>query len=156
MAPNHYLKQCWLTSRAEMIQQAHDTIRFMVWCTWYDTFHDTFVIPYNDIYCSLHICTIPVCWCIVWVLLPSVVLGCAHLTAISLCMLKFLFCIIIPPASTKLKGGYTGFTLSVRLSICLSVRLWTESCSLCIFNNTHRIHFIFAHIIKQLQKVCGM
>ena len=57
---------------------------------------------------------------------------------------------IIPPASTKLKGGYTGITLSV----CPSVRLWTESCSLCIFNNTHRIHFIFAHLIKQLQKVC--
>ena len=31
----------------------------------------------------------------------------------------------------------------VRLSVCLSVRLWTESCPLCIFNNTHRIHFIF-------------
>ena len=58
--------------------------------------------------------------------------------------------IIIPPASTKLKGGYTGITLSV----CPSVRLWTESCPLCIFNNTHRIHFIFAHLIKQLQKVC--
>ena len=58
--------------------------------------------------------------------------------------------IIIPPASTKLKGGYTGITLSV----CPSVRLWTESCLLCIFNNTHRIHFIFAHLIKQLQKVC--
>ena len=35
-----------------------------------------------------------------------------------------------------------------------SVRLWTESCPLCIFNNTHRIHFIFAHLIKQLKKVC--
>ena len=34
------------------------------------------------------------------------------------------------------------------------VRLWTESCPLCIFNNTCRIHFIFAHLIKQLQKVC--
>ena len=37
---------------------------------------------------------------------------------------------------------------------CPSVRLWTESCPLCIFKNTHRIHFIFAHLIKQLQKVC--
>ena len=58
--------------------------------------------------------------------------------------------IIIPPTSTKLKGGYTGITLSV----CPSVRLWTESCPLCIFNNTHWIHFIYAHLIKQLQKVC--
>ena len=33
----------------------------------------------------------------------------------------------------------------VRLSVCPSVRLWTESCPLCIFINTHRIHFIFAH-----------
>ena len=54
------------------------------------------------------------------------------------------------PASTKLKVGYTVFTLSV----CSSVHLWTESCPLCIFNNTRRIHFIFAHLIKQLQKVC--
>ena len=66
--------------------------------------------------------------------------------------------IFIPPASTKLIGGYTGITLSVcpsvRPSVCPSVRLWTESCPLCIFKNTHRIHFIFAHLIKQLQKVC--
>ena len=31
---------------------------------------------------------------------------------------------------TKLKGGYTGFTLCV----CLIVRQWTETCLLCIFN----------------------
>ena len=42
----------------------------------------------------------------------------------------------------------------VRLSVRPSVRLWTESCPLHIFKNTHRIHFIFAHLIKQLQKVC--
>ena len=60
--------------------------------------------------------------------------------------------IIIPPASTKLKGRYTGFTLSV----CLPLRLWTESCPLCIFNNTHHIHIILVHLIKQLQKVCCM
>ena len=53
------------------------------------------------------------------------------------------------PCSTQLKG-YTGFTLSV----CPSVRLWTESCLLCIFHNTSWIHFIFTHLIKQLQKVC--
>ena len=51
-----------------------------------------------------------------------------------------------PPASTKLKGG-------ILVAPCSSVRLWTESCPLCIFNNTGRIHFIFAHLIKQLQKV---
>ena len=38
--------------------------------------------------------------------------------------------IVIPPASTKLKGGYTGITLSV----CQSVCLWTDSCPLCIFD----------------------
>ena len=37
---------------------------------------------------------------------------------------------------------------------CPSVRLWTESCLHCIFNNTCRINFIFAHLITQLQKVC--
>ena len=55
--------------------------------------------------------------------------------------------LIIAPASTKLKGGNTGFTSSVRLS----VRLWTESCPLCNFQNTNRILFISAHLIKQLQ-----
>ena len=39
-------------------------------------------------------------------------------------------------------------------SICTSVHLWIWYCPLCIFNNTRRIHFIFAHDIKQLQKVC--
>ena len=48
--------------------------------------------------------------------------------------------------------GYTGFAVS----ICPSVRLWTESCSLCIFHNTRRIHFIFTHLFKQLQKVFGV
>ena len=45
---------------------------------------------------------------------------------------------------------------SLLVSPCPSVRLWTESCPLYIFNNTYRIHFIFAHLIKQLQKVCSM
>ena len=53
------------------------------------------------------------------------------------------YILVIPPASTKLKGGYTGFALSVHLS-----------CLLCIFNNTRQIHFVFAHLITQLQKVC--
>ena len=52
----------------------------------------------------------------------------------------------------KVERGYTGFTLSV----CPSVRLWTELCPLCILNNTRQIHFIFEPLIKQLQKVCYM
>ena len=51
--------------------------------------------------------------------------------------------------STKLKGG-------ILVSICPSVRLWTASCPLCIFYNTRWVHFIFTHLIKQLQKVCRM
>ena len=39
---------------------------------------------------------------------------------------------------------------------CPSVRLWTESWPLSIFNNNRQIHFIFAHLMKQLQKVCHM
>ena len=45
-----------------------------------------------------------------------------------------VLCHVYTPASTKLKGGYTP---------CPSIRLWTESCPLCIFNNDCRIHFIF-------------
>ena len=41
-------------------------------------------------------------------------------------------------------------------SVHLSIHLWTKSCPLCIFHNTSWIHFIFAHLIKQLQKVCSV
>ena len=41
----------------------------------------------------------------------------------------------------------------VRPSVRLSIRLWTKSCPLCIFHNNSRIHFIFAHLINQLEKV---
>ena len=62
---------------------------------------------------------------------------------------------LYPPLQRSWKGGIlVSPCLSVRPSVCPSVRLWTESCPLCIFKNTHRIHFIFAHLIKQLQKVC--
>ena len=54
---------------------------------------------------------------------------------------------LYPPLQRSWKRG-------ILVSPCPSVRLWTESCPLCIFNNTHRIHFIFAHLIKQLQRVC--
>ena len=54
---------------------------------------------------------------------------------------------LYPPLQRIWKGG-------ILVSPCPSVRLWTESYSLCIFNNSRRIHFIYAHLIKQLQKVC--
>ena len=59
-----------------------------------------------------------------------------------------------------LEGVYTGYTLTVCPFVCQyvhpSVRLWTESCPLCIFHNTSQIHFIFTHLINQLQKLCRM
>ena len=56
----------------------------------------------------------------------------------------------------RIKGGggvvhlVSGFTLPVGPF----VRLWTESCPLCIIHNISRIHFIFTDVINQLQKVC--
>ena len=65
---------------------------------------------------------------------------------------KWIICIfVIPTASTKLKGGYTGITLSVCLSVCLSIVGQNRVGSV---SSTHWIHFIFAHLIKQLNKVC--
>ena len=59
------------------------------------------------------------------------------------------------PTSMKLKGGILVSSCpSIRPSIRPSVHLWTESCLLCIFNNTHQFHFIFTHLIKQLQELC--
>ena len=46
------------------------------------------------------------------------------------CVGSFLIWLIIPPGSTKLKTGYTGFTLAVHL--------WVELYLLCTFHNTHQ------------------
>ena len=54
--------------------------------------------------------------------------------------------------STKLKGVHW-FHL-VRLFVCPSVCLWTESCPLCIFHKTSQIHFICTYLINQFQMVC--
>ena len=74
-----------------------------------------------------------------------------------ICVLHwFMVTIIFTPRSTKLKGGIQvspcpSVSPSVRPS---SVRLWKESCPLCIINNSSRILFIFTHLSIQLQKVC--
>ena len=82
-------------------------------------------------------------------------------TAVHLCVCPFVHytfvfsvylckpCIglLYPPLQRSWKGG-------ILVSPCPSVRLWTKTCLLCIFNNTCRIRFIFAHLIKQLEKVC--
>ena len=51
---------------------------------------------------------------------------------------------------------YMKLKLGTLVSFCPSLRLWTESCPLCILYNTRRIHFLFTHLIKQLQRVCHM
>ena len=62
--------------------------------------------------------------------------------------------ILLYPRTTKLLGGYTGFTLSVRPSVRLSVHPSRIPCPLCSRCSFGWIHFIFTHLIKQLQKVC--
>ena len=56
------------------------------------------------------------------------------------------------PRTTKLLGGYIGFTPSVCPSVCLSCIL----CPLCSAYSSGWIHFIFIHLIEQLQEVCRM
>ena len=65
------------------------------------------------------------------------------------CFIQFIL-FLLYPRSTKFKRGGT------LVSLCPSVRLWTESCPLCIVHNTSGIHFIFTHLIDQLQKGCRM
>ena len=60
--------------------------------------------------------------------------------------------ISIPPLQRSWRWGWGG--VGILVSPCPSVHLWTESCPLCIFHNTSRIHFIFAHLIDQLHEVC--
>ena len=54
------------------------------------------------------------------------------------------------PCFNEGEMGYAGFTLSSCPSLCL----WTESCPLCIFNKTRRIHFIFALILSSNFRRC--
>ena len=68
--------------------------------------------------------TVATCWSPEWLILTS----------------------LYPPLQLSWKGG-------ILVSPCPSVHLWTESCPLCIFNNTHRIHFIFAHLILKFWRI---
>ena len=54
------------------------------------------------------------------------------------------------PPHNEVVGGYTGFTPSVLLSVHTS----RIPCPLCSAYSFGSIHFIFIHLIKQLQKVC--
>ena len=54
---------------------------------------------------------------------------------------------LLYPTPKKLRRG-------VLILPCPSVRLYTKSCPLCISHNTSQIHFKFAHLINQVQKVC--
>ena len=64
----------------------------------------------------------------------------------------FKYCVIIPSAQRSC-WGYNGFTPCVCQSVCLSVHLSCILCPLCSVYSSGQIHFIFIHLIKQLQKV---
>ena len=66
---------------------------------------------------------------------------------------KIITTTTIPPRFDGVKRGIYWFHV-IHPSVRLSVRLWTKPCPLCNFHNTSRIHFIFVHVIRQLQKVC--
>ena len=82
-------------------------------------------------------------WVTGWKCLPYMVL---KLTSWEL----FQFCSLLQ------QSWNGGILVSLCPSVHPSVHLWTELCQLCIFNRTCQIHFIFTHLIKQLQKGCGM
>ena len=64
------------------------------------------------------------------------------------------YCLLYPPHN-EVVGGYIGFTPSVRPSVRPSVpRPSRITCPLCSAYSSGWIHFIFTHLIKQLQKVC--
>ena len=71
-----------------------------------------------------------------------------------ICVRYVMKILLLYPRTTKLLGGYTGFTPSVRPSVRLSVRPSRIPCPLCSTCSFGWIHFIFTHLIKQLQKVC--
>ena len=61
--------------------------------------------------------------------------------------------IIMPPHNEVVEGNI-GFTLSIRPSVRPSVRPSRIPCSLHSAYSSGWIHFIFIHLIKQLQEVC--
>ena len=72
------------------------------------------------------------------------------LLVVEVCTLRLL--LVIPPASTKLRGGYTGYTLS----ICPSVRL-----SVCGQNHVRSVSskvligsFLYLHILSSNLRNC--
>ena len=71
-----------------------------------------------------------------------------------------LYIIIIPPTSTKLKGGYTGNTLSVCPSVCPSVRP-SVRLSVCGQNRVRSVSstiligsISYLHILSSNQRRC--
>ena len=61
---------------------------------------------------------------------------------------------LLYPQHNEVGRGYIGFNPSVCLSIRPSVHLSCILCPLCSSYSSGWIHFIFIHLIKQLQKVC--
>ena len=77
--------------------------------------------------------------------------SCNNFQCISGNMYTVNFCCILlyPPLQQSWMG-------SILVPLCLSVRLWWEWCWLCIFHNTSWIHFIYAHLMHQLDEMCHM
>ena len=73
-------------------------------------------------------------------------------SATSIVHMKWLRFLIIPPASTKLKGGYTGITLSVcpsvRLSVCGQNRVRSVSSRILIGS------ILYLHILSSNFRRC--
>ena len=86
---------------------------------------------------------------------PSDLPCCKYVAFMWLMMIQFYRCHCswahYTPVSTKLKGG---ILVSRCRSVCLCppVCPWTESCILCIFHNTHWIHFILCNLSSNPQR----
>ena len=69
----------------------------------------------------------------------------------TLCAGKILYYHDYSPCATKLLGG---ILLSLHPSVCPSIRPASCMCLLCSTYSSGWLHFIFIHLIKQLQEVC--
>ena len=78
----------------------------------------------------------------------STLTKCSHGASVHL--IQFYVVMLLYPPHNKVVGVYICFTPSV----CPSVHPSCIPCPLCSAYNSGWIHFIFIHLIKQLQKVC--
>ena len=167
MAPSHFLKQCWIIVNWTLITNFSE-ISIAIETFSFKKMHlkissakwRPFCLGFNVLICSREWCVSTLCECHMSIMDQQ--LDClfnTRLTSknISMHLIAYddwfgFMPIVIPLAQRSCWGVY--WFHYVCPSVSPSVRPSRIPCPLCSTYNSGWIHFIFLHLIKQLQKVC--